>query len=211
MGPNRKRKRFAGEKNTAAGEKNTARNNRRIVNVDRNAELEYLMRRFGDDVLSLAYFYLKDRQMAEDAAQEVFLRVYNRLDEFRGESSYYTWIYRITVNLCRDRLRSWYCRRMIPWERCSDSLSGDDTEEKALDNIEASEVLQAVLELPPIYREVVVLKYYSDLPVSEIARICGIKNNNVRVRLHRAYQMLKEKLGRREISSSERPRTRRKA
>jgi len=162
--------------------------------------LEYLMRRFGDDVLSLAYFYLQDKQAAEDAAQEVFLRVYHNLEEFRGESSYFTWIYRITVNLCRDRLRSWHHRNIIPWDilwghRTASPAAGG-IEEQALDNVEAGEIMQAVLELPTKYREVVYLKYYSDMTVSEIARVCGINDSNVRVRLHRAYRMLKEKLAR---------------
>ena len=77
-------------------------------------QLEYLMRRFGPQVQRIAYYYLRDLYLAEDVAQEVFYRVYRDLDKFRGESSYYTWIYRITVNLCRDYLRSAALRRLIP-------------------------------------------------------------------------------------------------
>lgn len=64
------------------------------------------MRRFGDRVFYLAYFYLGDRLRTQEIAQEVFLRVYTGLDVFRGESSYFTWIYSTTANLCRKQLRS---------------------------------------------------------------------------------------------------------
>lgn len=82
--------------------------------VRRTADLtlEQLVREYGDGVLQLAYFYLKDRSLAEDIFQEVFTRVYTHLPKFRGESSPRTWIYRITVNLCRDKLRSWSFRKV---------------------------------------------------------------------------------------------------
>ncbi len=172
-------------------------------------QLEYLMRRFGDEVLHLAYFYLKDRHAAEDVAQEVFLRVYSHLDEFRHEGSYHTWIYRIAVNVCRDRLRSWSNRNVfvvgdpageegevVPFRYLP--AAADNAEHEAIRSLEADRVWEAVLSLPPKYREVLALHYYHDQPIKRIAQLTGLTESNVRVRLHRARQMVKEKLTERE-------------
>mgnify|MGYP000097278418 CR=1 FL=1 len=170
--------------------------------AERAQQLEYLMRRFGDEVLHLAYFYLKDRHAAEDVAQEVFLRVYCHLDDFTPEGSYHNWIYRITVNLCHDRLRSWTSRKVFaaedlsggePTPRCV-AVDVADTEAQAIRSWEAERLLEAVMSLEPKYREVIALHYYSDLPVKQIAQLTGLTEANVKVRLHRARQRIRELL-----------------
>ena len=89
----------------------------RVEYNNRDERLEYLMRRFGNKVIQLAYSYLRDRDeaedAAEDAAQEVFLRVYKSLDKIKVNSNPYTWIYTITVNLCRDKLKK---KQFFKWE-----------------------------------------------------------------------------------------------
>jgi RNA polymerase sigma-70 factor (ECF subfamily) len=163
-------------------------------NEQRSQELEYLMRRFGDQVLRLAYYYLRDRYLAEDVAQEVFCRVYQNLDDFRHESSYFTWIHRITVNLCRDHLRSAAFRRWIPWGD-SHTLEGiGGKTERHLEAVEGGEVLQKVMDLPVKYRVVLALHYFHDYSTREIAEITGIREGTVRVHLSRARQMLKKRL-----------------
>ncbi|TDA70549.1 MAG: sigma-70 family RNA polymerase sigma factor [Clostridia bacterium] len=156
----------------------------------RHAELEYLMRRFGDKVLYLAYSYLRDREWAQDAAQEVFLRVYLALDEFSGQSSYYTWIYRITVNVCRDALRK--KNRYICTEPDNLAQYGDtaDPEAMAVENITAQEVVHAIYSLPVAYREVLLLHYYHDLSLKEISQVLGITVPAAKVRLLRGRRRL---------------------
>ncbi|MCG0278959.1 MAG: sigma-70 family RNA polymerase sigma factor [Thermanaeromonas sp.] len=158
----------------------------------KNEQMEDLMRRFGDKVLHLAYSYLGDRHLAEDVAQEVFVRVFLSLDQFQGRSSLFTWIYQITVNLCRDYLRSQKrCRLEPTWEV---SRYNVDVEDVVLTEMEYQELWQAIFNLPVAYREVIWLHYYDQLELKEIAHILGISLSAVKIRLYRARQQLQKAL-----------------
>ena len=74
--------------------------------------IEEMIARYGDDILRLCLLYLGDRQLAEDAFQETFVKAWKGRDAFRGESSEKTWLSRIAVNTCRDMLRSGWFRLM---------------------------------------------------------------------------------------------------
>jgi len=157
---------------------------------NRSELLDYLMRRFSDKVIKIAYYHVRDRHMAEDICQEVFLRVYKNLDKFCKDSTYFTWIYRITVNLCRDYKASAYFRRMLPW--CgwdTEDISG--TDERLLEAAEGGEVFSKVMDLPLKYRTVLALYYFEEFTTPEIARILKIRENTVRARLSRGRKMLK--------------------
>ncbi|HYG60570.1 MAG TPA: sigma-70 family RNA polymerase sigma factor [Symbiobacteriaceae bacterium] len=171
------------------------------VPADREAALELLMQEYGTKVLHLAYYYLKDRHLAEDVAQEVFIKAYKHWESFRGDSSPYTWLYKITVNLCRDKARSAWWRRLLPTEEPRATAGGseqiapeDSPEEAALKSDRADLLMQNVMKLSDAYREVVVLFYYQDLSTVEIAEITGQNENTVKTRLFRARAMLKELL-----------------
>lgn len=172
-----------------------------IIEEDSRAEqLEYLMRRFGHKVLKIAYYHLRNHDQAEDIAQEVFCRVYKNLDKFRQECSLYTWIYRITVNLCKDYLRSAYFRRIIPWSdfRYLDNLK--KSEERMFEAVEGGDIFQKVMDLPLKYRTVVALYYFDELSTKEISSVLNIKESAVRTRLCRARKMLQDLLWREEES-----------
>lgn len=167
--------------------------------TDREHALEQLVDHYGDGILQLAYFYLKDRGLAEDIFQEVFTRVYTQLHTFRGESSPKTWIYRITVNLCHDKLRSWNMRRVLLVGQ--DLLAGlpplpteVDAVERVLAEADRQVLLAKVTELPVEYREVILLYYYAELDTREVARTLGLSEGTVRSRLHRARGRLKAML-----------------
>lgn len=172
------------------------------IPTDRTAAVEWLMQEYGTRVLHLAYFYLKDRHLAEDVAQEVFIKAYRNWDSFRGESSPYTWLHRIAVNLCRDKARSAWWRRLLPSEDLRtggrqelDLFSpGADPEESAIRSDQQSFVLQHVLALPQPYREVIFLYYYEDLSTAEIAALTGQNENTIKTRLFRARASLKKML-----------------
>jgi len=171
------------------------------VTGDREALLEQWMQEYGTRILHLAFFYLKDRQLAEDVTQEVFLKAYQSMDEFRGESAVYTWLYRIAVNLCRDRLRSpWWRRIFLPGE-LPVVRGGEAPDEAALEAVRNQEILRHVLSLPLPYREIVMFYYYEDLSTSEIAQITGLPENTVKTRLHRARKQLKEILSREGVTA----------
>lgn len=169
--------------------------------TDPEVAIAQLMEEYGTRILHLAYFYVKDRYLAEDIAQEVFIKAYRQWERFRGESSVYTWLYRITVNLCRDKARSAWWRRLLPTDDANVLAYGDaqvvaeeGPEDSALRSAQSEELMNAVLKLPEVYREAIVLYYYQELSTVEIAQVTGISDNTIKTRLFRARAMLKEHL-----------------
>jgi RNA polymerase sigma factor (sigma-70 family) len=163
--------------------------------LSKEDRIEMLMNEYGRSVARLAFTFMKQKQQAEDIAQEVFIRCYEKLDTFRNDSSYKTWIYRITVNLCKDRLRSWSFRNIIFTDFFSKESVSSNTPESELLNVEEKEELSLkVLALPIKYREVVIFYYYEELSYNEIAELLDISIPSIKSRLHRARLLLKKKL-----------------
>ena len=158
---------------------------------DASYAFDELVRQYGEPVKRLAYYHVRDRYLAEDIAQEVFCRVYRNILQFRGESAVFTWIYRITVNLCRDTMASADFRRMLPW-RSVDIPAAEET--RMFEEVEGGEVFASVMELPRKYRTAISLYYFEDLKTPEIAQALGISEANVRARLCRGRGMLKKLL-----------------
>jgi RNA polymerase sigma factor (sigma-70 family) len=157
--------------------------------------VEWLMNEYGKKIVRLAFTYLKQEQLAEDVAQEVFIKCYQKLDTFRKESSYQTWLYSITVNLCKDRLRSWNFRNIVINNFLSNSMISKKTPESDLMESEfRRELSQCVLELPVKYREVIILFYYEELTYHQITQLLGISNQTIKSRLYRGRNLLRKKL-----------------
>ncbi len=161
------------------------------------AAIQTLFEQYKQYVFRVAWLMLGDQQEAEDATQETFESVFRSLHSYRGDSSFETWLYQITLNRCRSKLRRKQFIR-IPWFRFTEEpvASSSDTQPEALAlaHEERREVLKAVRLLPPRLREVVILYYYRDCSCAEIAEIVGITEVTVRVRLHRARQQLERTL-----------------
>jgi RNA polymerase sigma factor (sigma-70 family) len=156
-------------------------------------QLEWLMEEYGDMVMRLAYTYVKQTQLAEDISQEVFISCYKELHRFQHRSSYKTWIYRITVNKCKDYLRSWSVRNISYKDLISTMLTigTRSIESEVLDFEEKEEIFQRVLDLPVKLREIIILFYYEELNIEEISTLLSINANTVKTRLHRARTTLK--------------------
>ncbi len=177
---------------------------RATLPTDPSEAIEQLMNEYGTKLLHLAYYHLKDRQIAEDVAQEAFIKAFKNWDSFRGESSAYTWLYKITMNLCRDKARSAWWRRLVPSEEprlegVPASPAGSPEreagpEEAALKTEQKELMMKQVESLPEAYREVVLLYYYHDLSTVEIAEVTGQNENTIKTRLFRARNLLKELL-----------------
>ena len=148
--------------------------------------IEQLMAEYGAYMLRLCYVSLNDRELAEEAAQDCFVKAYKAWPSFRGECSEKTWLSTIAINTCRDyRRRRWFKARKM-------QVSLDDVPEPAVTFDEADDTLtRAVMRLPYRYRETILLHYYQDVPVNEIAVILNLKPGSVYSRLRRAQQMLK--------------------
>ncbi|MDD5900313.1 MAG: sigma-70 family RNA polymerase sigma factor [Lachnospiraceae bacterium] len=152
-------------------------------------DLEHLMRTYGNDVLRMAYSYVKDYDTAEDIFQEVFIKVNANLNEFRGESSIKTWLLRITVNACKDYLKSAYNRRVTMFsEEQEESIRAEDTIEQIERRQDGEQIRRALLLLPEKYREVLLCLYFEERSVSETAKVLEISEGTVKSRLSRARE-----------------------
>lgn len=157
--------------------------------------LESLMREYGNDVLRTAYLYVKDIHTAEDIFQDVFLKVNLKLDTFQGNSSIKTWLIRITINTCKDFLKSAWNTKVLPMEEETERTLG---REEDFDEIERREtkqrVKEAVEELPVKYREVILCVYFHEMSVPETAKVLRLAEGTVKSRLSRGREKLKKML-----------------
>lgn len=153
------------------------------------------MREYGGDVLRTAYFFVKDHSISEDIFQEVFLKVYRNIRKFRGESSIKTWILTITINQCKDYLKSSWVRRILLSfgliDNQKDITSNISLDKNLVLSEERQKLLNGIMSLSVSLREVLVLRYFHGFNESEIASMLGIANGTVRSRLHRAKAALK--------------------
>ncbi|MBX5435660.1 MAG: sigma-70 family RNA polymerase sigma factor [Alicyclobacillaceae bacterium] len=151
------------------------------------------MTEYGRDVINFAYSYVRNYHVAQDIAQDVFLRALTKLSTFRGDSSAKTWLLSITANRCKDYLRSWAVRheRLAEAEALPETVGGD-AERDALIRLERDQLWAAVHRLPVKYREAMVLYYGRALSTREVADVLGTTEQAVRTRLHRGRVLLKE-------------------
>ena len=148
---------------------------------------EHAAVRYQNMVYRIALHYFGNSQDAEDAVQEVFLRLYTAEKSFESPDHLRRWLIRVTVNVCRDVLRS-------PWRRRRVSLE-ELPEEPVFDQPEQAALYREVMALPEKYRTVLNLFYYEELSVKEIGELLGLRTSAVTTRLHRARARLKEQLG----------------
>ena len=142
--------------------------------------------RYQNMVYRTALHALGSPQDADDAVQEVFLRLFRRGDGFDGEEHLRRWLLRVTVNCCRDTLKSPWRKRRTSWEEIPEIPVFDRPEQAAL--------YREVMALPEKYRTVLYLFYYEELTVKEIGEVLGLRTTAVTTRLHRARAKLKEQL-----------------
>ena len=143
-------------------------------------------RQYQDMVYRVALHIFGNRQDAEDAVQEVFLRLYTCHLGYNVPDHLRRWLIRVTVNVCKDALKS-------PWRRRRVSLE-DLPETPVFDRPEQGELYREVMALSEKYRTVLYLFYYEELTVREIGEVLGLGTTAVTTRLHRARMKLKEQL-----------------
>lgn len=157
-----------------------------------------LLDMYGDRIFRVACGILKDRQLAEDTVQEVFLKVFQKIHQYKPQRSFYAWIYKITVNHCRNKMRGWSFKKLFFVDIFQDRLevNHDGPEELVLQEERGQMLLTQVMSLKTIYREVLLLFYYEDLSIKEICEALHLNENTVKTRLNRGRQILKENLER---------------
>lgn len=156
-----------------------------------NEAFAQLVRKYSPDAYRTAFMVLRDRNEVEDVVQESFLTCYRKIRSFRMESSFKTWLYRIVVNRCYDRLRKRnreidaLNKMSINLKNVSDDISG----------IESSLDLREVIKgLRPEHRLVLTLYYGMDFGVQKVADILGVPVGTVKSRLNSARNMVRKNL-----------------
>lgn len=152
-----------------------------------------LIEDYGQDVYKIAYLYVKDQQLAEDVFQEVFYKVMKNYHKFQHLSSEKTWLIRITINTCKDLLRTSWLRRVTTFGTLEDQSHKqyeapfDITKEES-----NNELYNLITKLPSKYKEVILLFYYEDFSYDEVATILNIPKGTVQSRLARGREKLKK-------------------
>ena len=159
-----------------------------------------LVERYQKRVYALAFGILRNRDDAWDVAQEAFVKAYKNLGSFEGNSAFYTWLYRITYNLCLDTVRSKGRRDMVELDekkpRHEEALENEDSSRvehptAALDRKELAEVVQkAMTQLSEKHRAIIVLREIEGLSYEEMADVLKISKGTVMSRLFHARRNL---------------------
>ncbi len=138
-------------------------------------------------LLRMCYVSLRDMGLAQDAVQETFLRAYRGMTGFRGDCSEKTWLLRIAVNICRSMQRSaWFHRvdRRVTPEDLPIAQELHCPEEEM-------DLMCSILRLPPKMKEVILLYYWQNMTLEEIAQVLELSHSTVSTRLKRAREMLR--------------------
>lgn len=183
---------------------------RRLKQEDPRA-FEEMVRTYQDRIFGLCYRMMGNRQEAEDLAQEVFLTVHRAIGSYRGEGRFYTWLYRIASNTCKNRIKYLKGRN---FHRSADldetpaaQMQGQDGgpvvtfqsqvpgPEAAIEGNRLEGILQReIAALEPEHRLLIVLRDVQGLSYQDILRITGLQEGTLKSRLHRARLALKERI-----------------
>jgi RNA polymerase sigma-70 factor (ECF subfamily) len=168
-----------------------------LKNGDEEA-VEALIKFYGDGMLRTALAITGDIQVAEEVVQDAFLQVCLKIHSFRQQSFLQTWIFRITINLARNRLRNWWFRRVIDQDGFREDLVVNSVETNpeaiAIRRENQQRVIDCLQEMPIKYREVLVLYYLEELSLAEICRVLKQPEGTVKSKLFRARALLKTKI-----------------
>jgi RNA polymerase sigma-70 factor, ECF subfamily len=172
--------------------------------------LAELADRYGSRIYQLAFRYLRNREDAEEVAQDVLYKVYRKVGEFRGDSALSSWIYRITFNAAMSRLRTAKYQRAQSDEAATAAMTSDGdqiapakvevadwsdmADERVLRAQLRRRVIRAVLALPAIYRAPVVLRDLQGMSTEEASAMLHVKDQTLKSRLHRGRLILRRQL-----------------
>lgn len=148
-----------------------------------------IVRRYKDAVFGIAIGILGNPADAEDATHDAFIRAYEGLHTFHLDKRFSTWIFAVTANVCKNKLRRE--RIFTPLKYISRLTKGSDPAQQLAHQERTQIIRDAIDQLGPAYRAPLVLRYYADLDYKEIAEALGLPEGTVKTRLHRAKAQLK--------------------
>ena len=164
---------------------------------------------YGSKIHQLAFRYLRNKEDAEEVAQDVLFKVHRKVGEFRGDAALSSWIYRITFNAAMSRLRSGSYQRALEEQRLAAANESDETNDRprfepvdwsamADENLFKSQLrkrmFSAILSLPVIYRAPVMLRDIQGMSTEEASAMLHVKDQTLKSRLHRGRLMLRKQL-----------------
>ncbi|MCX7804601.1 MAG: sigma-70 family RNA polymerase sigma factor [Planctomycetota bacterium] len=176
------------------------------VAADSHSAFETLVRRYEAPLVTFCYAFIRDRDAAEDLAQETFLRVFRNASRYRPVARFSTWLYRIAANLCINEVKKGRLRKTLSLDEAVGpdpdgtkiierlAASGDAPLTEA-ERREASALLdRAIRHLPDDQRTTLVMVEYHGMPYQEIAEIMGVTVSAIKMRIKRARENLREAL-----------------
>jgi RNA polymerase sigma-70 factor (ECF subfamily) len=171
--------------------------NARVIHACQQGDREafrLLFEAYRDRVFSIAAYSLGDEAAADDITQQIFVKLFTRIGQFRGDSEFTTWLYRLVINSCLDERRRQ--RRYLPVEGFTPMPVYKKSPESKYERREiAGSVREAIGGLKPKMRLPILLKYIEGLSYEEIAAVLGCSKGTVASRLNRAHKALAKKLG----------------
>jgi len=156
------------------------------MKTEKENSLEIVYDRYAGMLMRVAYSMLQNREDAEDAVQNVFFKYLKKQPTFSSDEQQKAWLIKVTVNQCKDALR----RRSF-----RSHLGLQEIEDVGKEDHHPHPMMELIFTLPEKYRQAVVLHYLEDLSVAETAKILGVSESAVKMRLSRGREMLKELFG----------------
>ncbi|WP_458118583.1 sigma-70 family RNA polymerase sigma factor [Paenibacillus sp. Z6-24] len=154
------------------------------------------MNEYGDILLRTAFLLVRDRQAAEEVVQDTFIQTYRHIDQLKQPDKLKSWLLQIMTNRCRMKQRTWSWRHIFPGGRADDLTADDEyaasgAEEMVMKDLDSYALVHAVQQLDYIYRECIVLFYFQEMSIQEIAQQIETRENTIKSRLSRGRQQLR--------------------
>jgi RNA polymerase sigma-70 factor (ECF subfamily) len=161
-----------------------------VLNGD-TAAFATVVERWQGPLVNLAYRFCRDRERAEDMAQEAFFRAYRGLRSWRRDAAFSTWLFALATNVYRDEIRK-YTPLSIPFE---DDVAAEGSEEDSAEEADRRRLVRTALQsLPPKYRDPLLLFYFHDQNVAATAESLRLPEGTIKARLSRGRALLESKL-----------------
>lgn len=167
--------------------------------IGNSQAMEKLVKSCQPNAFRLALSILDDPDEADDVAQDALIQTIHAIPSYRAEATFQTWFYRIVVNNCLGKLRKRRARqhlsRLLTDLFRRESKDVAPPEKQTIQDERTDRIMQAVIALDPKYRLPIVLRYYQELPIAQIAEILNVSSRTVHTRLKSAHNMIKQSLG----------------
>ncbi len=149
--------------------------------------MSYLMDAYGDKMKRTAFLMTGDQGLSEDCVQEMFMSFYFNIHHFRSESSLATYLYRILINTCKQKLRKQWFKRVTPTDEIAEHGEAGMEEE----SVRRISIRNSLAKLGSKYREVLILHYFNQLTIEEISLVLNENGNTIKTRLKRGREQLR--------------------